>query len=99
MADDLGWEAMTLEQDVAYRVSPRLNSFSSQPSLCDSGLIGHIKLLPIKLHSILDTRPLRAQFSERNSCRDADIVDNCLDFLLIMVGVGRHHDRPVQDLK
>jgi hypothetical protein len=35
MADDIGWEAVTLEGELAHRVSLISISLSSQPSLCD----------------------------------------------------------------
>jgi hypothetical protein len=35
MADDIGWEAVTLKGELAHRVSLISISLSSQPSLCD----------------------------------------------------------------
>jgi hypothetical protein len=36
MADDIGWEAVTLKGELAHRVSLISISLSSQPSLCDN---------------------------------------------------------------
>jgi len=36
MADDIGWEAVTLEGELAHRASLISISLSGQPSLCDN---------------------------------------------------------------
>ncbi len=36
MADDIGWEAVTLKGELAHRASLISISLSSQPSLCDN---------------------------------------------------------------
>ncbi len=39
MADDIGWEAVTLKGELVHRASLISISLSGQPSLCDNALL------------------------------------------------------------
>ncbi len=54
MADDIGWEAVTLKAELAHRAGSISTSLSGQPSLCDNA--DAAKYVPGETGLVLETR-------------------------------------------